>query len=222
MFSTPEQIQKAEKQLSLFSKPSCDGCSRGVSMCHTTPCIGTVEDIERIMDAGYSKNLMLDWWLGRPEGMPSYLGHDNPFTEDIPYLVPALKGHEGSRAPFVRKGTCNLLVDDKCSIHHIKPVQGRLSCCKIERVYEEDGEQKDLDERLLILHTWNSQRGRDLIERWKTEVGFTESDEFEQPDSLQVFDMMLGLVIKDEHEISEEEWKKIKAERTILVYEKPF
>jgi hypothetical protein len=196
-FSTEEQIKKAEKFLTSVQKPVCNNCARGVSMCYHTPCIGTVDDMERLIDAGYAKNLMLDFWTGRssvesgtnkafgvakrvPNKKDSIISF---FEEDVMYLAPATVGKEGQISGFNKGGTCNLLKDNKCSLHDLglKPTQGQYACCSIDRAYmDEFGKQRDLDERLPILITWNTQRGKDLIERWKKEVNFTgpEKEEF--------------------------------------------
>lgn len=241
-FSAEEQIKKSERFLESMVKPECNGCKRGIRMCHTTPCVGTVEDMERIMDAGYSKNLMLDWWVGvdsAEKSLKSSLNKDkidmsferrtNPFKEDVSYLVPAIVDYQGKKAPFSRTGTCVLLVDDKCSIHSIKPTQGSMACCQISRVYlDEKGEEKELDERLPILHTWNSQRGKDLIERWKKEVSFDNSinDGADVPTTLM--DMLETLFAVFENkakslESYEEESKQHEGkEPQVLTYENPY
>lgn len=203
-FSDQQTIQSCTEFLDQLEKPACN-CNAGVRMCKHTPCIGTVNDLEKLIDAGYAKNLMLDWWVGEDSGHKAIKGimgkneeseegepvklfkrkkeklhRENPFIEDVPYLVPAVVGSEGQKAKFVKTGTCNLLVDNKCSIHHLnlKPVQGRIACCKINRVFkDENGKQQELDERIPVLHTWNSQRGKDLIKRWKEEVGFVEGED---------------------------------------------
>lgn len=209
--STPIQIQKSEKFLNSLTKPACN-CNNGVRMCYKTPCMGTVDDLEKLIDAGYAKNLMLDFWMGRdPNGMServqktmdpglvdSYV--NNPFEENVPYLVPALKGHEGKITSMGKTGTCNLLVDNKCSVHDkgLKPIQGQTACCKIQRVYNDPvtGKQLEIDERFPILHTWNTQRGKDLIARWKKEVNYTGPDNLEIPtDKISQLGILLELMI---------------------------
>lgn len=217
-FSSEEQIQKSKDFLNQLEKPSCNGCARGVSMCYTMPCMGTVEDIEKIMDAGFSKNLMLDGWAStetkdkaaeKVAGKPIKMNlNENPFNENISYLVPAIVGLEGKKAPFTRHGQCNLLVDNLCSLHEkgIKPVQGKTACCSIDNMYfDHNGRQKDIDTRIPILTTWNTQKGVDLIERWKKEVGFEGNDEFSGlPTSVhdilssmvELFEVQSGIALK--------------------------
>jgi hypothetical protein len=188
-FTSDHQVLEAYEFFKSMQKPACPDCARGIRMCYHTPCQGTVEDIERLIDAGYAKNLMLDWWVGEDnkavsigksfgvseEELKSVRKKDNPFTEDVMYLIPAIVGIEGKQAPFIRSGKCNLLVDNKCSLHDkgLKPTQGQYACCKTQRMsIDKDGKEYNIDERIFILHTWNTQRGKDLIERWKKEVNF--------------------------------------------------
>lgn len=224
-FTDQAVVETCTKFIDGLEKPACE-CNAGVRMCKHTPCIGTVDDIEKLINAGYARNLMLDWWVGEDSGVRAMdkifnpektespqlfkrkikppgqkLHKENPFTEDLPYLVPAIQGRGGMKSPFVKTGVCNLLVNNRCSIHHLdlKPVQGRLSCCKVNRVFlDENGKQQDLDERIPILHTWNTQRGKDLIERWKKEVGFVEGendDEAPIPKTTgDLIDALLGLL----------------------------
>jgi hypothetical protein len=203
-FTDQAVVETCTKFIDSLEQPACN-CNAGVRMCKHTPCIGTVDDIEKLINAGYAKNLMLDWWVGEDSGVRKMnkifnkgepeepetpqlfkrklkppekrLHRENPFTEDVSYLVPAVVGYGGKKAAFVKTGACNLLIDNKCSVHdlNLKPVQGRMACCKINRVFvDENGKQQNLDERVPILHTWNTQRGKDLIERWKKEVGYDE------------------------------------------------
>ena len=196
-FSTNEKLEQSKKFLESVEKPACSGCVRGIRMCYHTPCIGTADDIEKLLDAGYAKNLMLDYWSGRstieegaskafkkeikpkdPNSVSTY------FEDDVMYLVPATIGNEGKVSGYNKGGQCNLLVDNKCSLHTLglKPTQGQFACCKVERVYlDEFGKQRELDERLPILNTWNTQKGKDLIERWKKEVGHVGVDKAEFP-----------------------------------------
>jgi hypothetical protein len=174
MYNTKKEIQKGMEFLNQIPKPECNGCMKGVAMCHNVPCIGTVEDIEKILDAGLGNNLMLDYWTGNPD-----IDEDssNIFRKDVFYLAPATQGSQGKKAPFIRGGICAYLIDNKCSLHSkgLKPTQGRSACCKIDNLYiDSNGEKRDIDERLPILMTWNTKKGKDLIERWIKEVNYSE------------------------------------------------
>lgn len=221
-FTDQSTVDTCNQFIQTLEQPACN-CNAGVRMCKHTPCIGTVDDLEKLINAGYAKNLMLDWWVGEDTGKRKMrkifgeeepkvelfkrkpkpeekLHRENPFTEDVSYLVPAVVGYGGKKAAFVKTGQCNLLVNDKCSVHDLdlKPVQGRMACCKINRVYlDENGKQRDLDERIPILLGWNTQKGKDLIERWKKEVNFSEEDTGEAPipeTTGDLLDALLGLL----------------------------
>jgi hypothetical protein len=225
-FSSQEQVQKSYDFLNSCKSVACPGCARGVRMCYHTPCIGTVDDIEKLIDAGYAKNLMLDWFSGGTRDQ-------NPFTEDILYLCPAVIGSEGRQAKFARTGRCNLLVNNQCSVHdkNLKPIQGKLACCKVERLYKgEDGMNHDIDERIPVLHTWNTEKGLALIERWKKEVGLDEVKDLTIPNTL--FDQ-LTLVMEVMGSLDAMQSAKGKdgrpdynpnevVEREIEIYEKPY
>ena len=221
--SSDEQVQNSYDFLNSMEKPACPTCVRGVRMCYHTPCIGTVEDMEKLIDAGYARNLMLDWWVGedhKAESISKSFGlskptrqskpkkGDNPFTEDVSYLLPAIVGLEAQQAPFTRSGKCNLLVDNKCSLHDkgLKPTQGQYACCTRNRVFlDSEGNEQDIDERILILHTWNTQRGKDLIERWKKEVGLVEEKEHGLPDNpVAMFEALLNVMISHSKLYTEE------------------
>lgn len=225
-FSSDEQVQKSYDLLNSMDKPACPGCQRGVRMCKHTPCIGTVEDMEKLIDAGYAKKLMLDWWVGESskyKSLKSSIGVDsptklskneerNPFTEDISYLVPAIVGKEGQKAPFAKTGICTMLVNDLCSLHDqgLKPTQGSFACCKIDRVYiDEKGKEQDFDERLIILRTWNTQKGKDLIERWKAEVNYKGNNDGAEipmtlPDMMEAMLSILGSIKMYDEEFPED------------------
>lgn len=218
IFSSEEQVRKSYDFINNIEKPACPGCARGVRMCKHTPCIGTVEDIRRIMDAGYSKALMLDYWTGTGDleaRMSGAFGlknlpksdRDNPFNEDVLYLTPAIIGYGGRQTPYTKSGTCSFLKNDLCSLHDkgLKPSQGRFACCSVERVYRtEDNKKRDIDERIPILHTWNTQEGQDLIERWKKEIDYQPDRENFAPESLEEMFSVLIDVLSSKLEMYEQ------------------
>lgn len=233
-FSSDELVKKSNEFLGTLKTPECPGCARGVRMCYHTPCIGTVDDLERLIDAGYAKKLMLDYWCGIPEEHSSP-DRENPFTSDVMYLVPAITGLEGKTAPFARHGKCTMLVDNQCSIHAsgLKPIQGKLACCKVERLYKDDkGQDQDIDERMPILHTWNTQRGKDLIKRWREEINFEGELKEEQTGPETIFDLLDSLlgVLSSTEKMSNpnstdgrpEYDPNEKLEREVQYYEKPY
>lgn len=138
----------------LPSECSCDKCKR---MCHA-PCFMSVEDAEKMLDAGYAKRLMFD---------------DLPGMYDPgAILKPALKGYEGQQAPWdtsSMKGCTFWTKDKKCALHDkgLKPLQGRIA---IHGNTAYDGEY--LAE--LSKEDWESPRGLAVIERWKKLVSYQE------------------------------------------------
>ena len=91
-------------------KPCECKCSKCKSQCHT-PCLGTPEDIKRLIEAGYSDRLKITFWaVGMIMGVSS---------SPIP-MVQATVGENGFCA-FFQDGLCEL--HDK----KLKPTEGRLS-----------------------------------------------------------------------------------------------
>lgn len=193
-FSSDELLKKSEDFLNKVTKPACSGCARGILMCHHTPCIGTADEFERLLDAGYANRVSLEFWVGISTKDKSFgtttVKTDKEydyFDEDVFYLAPSIVGNEGKKAQFTKSGICNLLVDNKCSLHDLglKPSQGKMACCKIENVFiDKNGKQRDIDERIAILNTWNTQKGKDLISRWKKETNFSGIDTIKAPGGL--------------------------------------
>lgn len=139
-----EYIDKLQLQP---SNCDCDQCKR---MCHA-PCCGSVEDFEKLIDAGYGDRLMFD---------------DLPSTVDGGDLLkPALKDHEGQKAPWqtrTLRGCTFWNENGHCELHDLglKPTQARLV------QHGEDG--FDVEKYAAISkEDWESPRGLAVIERWK-------------------------------------------------------
>lgn len=126
---------------------SCEKC---VNMCkYTRPCWGTPEEFERIIDAGYGRKLMLDWWIASP---------------NIYFLSGAIIGYEGQRAPPIPMGQCAFLdKNNRCELHDkgLKPTEGRV-------VIHDQGYDDEL--HCLFPRTWKTKAGMSLIKRWKLEI----------------------------------------------------
>lgn len=243
-YSTPEQVQKSYDFLNNIPKPSCPGCSRGIRMCYHTPCIGTPKDMAKLLDAGYANNLMLDLWLGSNSrdssikksfgvSKPDNITNDDIFIEDVIYLAPALVGYEGKKAPFAKHGKCNLLIDNQCSLHDkgLKPAQGSYACCKIDNVWiDENGNEQEIDERLPIIHTWNTQEGRNVISRWKSLVSYSGDENSNCPSSfpemisalLSVFEAQVNLMETNPTDGRPAYDPDEKIESIKNIYEKPY
>lgn len=233
-FSTPEQVQASREFLNKMDIPVCKGCSSGIGMCYHTPCMGTPEDMEKLLDAGYANDIMMDWWLGAStlknhemaKKMNFEVPIENPFSEDVIYLAPAIKGYGGGKTPLGKKGTCGFLKDNLCSLHDkgLKPLQGKIACCSIKRVFK--GESEDLDERLYLLYAWNTEKGRQVVDRWKKLVNFDEKykdEKLETPKtSLQMLEFLIDFMGKmSEKPDIPEDPNFVDREYTTIEYEKP-
>lgn len=126
----------------------CPECETGIQYCEETPCWGTIPDMQRIIDAGYGAKLMVDYW--------------SMFDPDyrVEILCGASTGYEGHNAPYERH-QCTFLAERKCTIHAIKPLEGRVACCKLEPSRLREG---------LAKH-WDSEKGRALVAKWRETYG---------------------------------------------------
>lgn len=132
-------------------------CKKCKAMCHA-PCCGSVEDFERLIEAGYADRLMLD-------DLPS-----DPNGGDM--LKPALRGHEGRRSPWETssvEGCTFWNRSGKCDLHNLglKPTQGRLAIHDNPNCIPDSKRFASLSKE-----DWESDRGLQLIKRWKTLVGY--------------------------------------------------
>lgn len=88
-------------------------CSICVQMCRHTPCMGTPEDIVKLIEAGFESRLQKTIWVaGREYGIPP-----------IEMLQPL---HDEKR------GCCSFLNEQGlCELHDkgLKPTEGRLATC---------------------------------------------------------------------------------------------
>lgn len=90
---------------------SCPSC---VKMCLRCPCLGTPNDILRLINNGYSDSVVATMWAA---------GLVSPYQSLPPIPMVQLKQEEDGR--------CTLFQDGKCSIHllGIKPTEGVLANC---------------------------------------------------------------------------------------------
>lgn len=91
-------------------KPTDCKCRLCQQQCRVCPCLGTPEDIERLIEAGYAGKLALtDWCVGQMVGAVPY-----PIT-----MVQAQQTDEG----------CIFFHDGLCELHDkgLKPTEGKLS-----------------------------------------------------------------------------------------------
>ncbi len=108
MSTAKETVLQRIERLSKCHPSECS-CSRCQKMCQV-PCLGTPEDIERLVDAGYTDRLRpTDWLVGALVGIT-----DGPVSMIQP-------GTENGWCTFYHNGLCEL--HDK----GLKPTEGRLT-----------------------------------------------------------------------------------------------
>lgn len=145
--------------ISSAEKVECTVCDKGIQMCRTRPCWGTVSNFRKIIKAGHAKKLMVDY----------YNNKDVNKGENIYFLSGASRGNECSKADWNPIGICIFFQDNKCDIHGIKPTMGAIGCCKMP-----------IDIKILhaCLMTWTTKEGKDLIEKWKKMVDYVEKKDY--------------------------------------------
>jgi hypothetical protein len=168
----------------------CTGCTKGVEMCKHRPCMGTPEEFEAIIDAGFAEKLRIDYWAGLPKDTvitqkdideapdpmlkrmmevvkESQEKNPNPYEKNVEMLTGGTShDKENYRAPFMPTGTCKFLTEDeKCELHslNLKPEQGRDSCCKGDSAKE----------NLEYAHLWATPKGIEVIQKFKNKLKLT-------------------------------------------------
>ena len=125
------------------------------------PCWGTPKEIKKILDAGFGKKLMLDWWVGN--------------GKNIYIVCGANPGHGGGHAPqeeflnrlmgnsLLRSGCMLQAEDGLCELHGVglKPKEGRTSH------HAQTFDSHALHEE--IARTWNTPEGKKIVRRFKKE-----------------------------------------------------
>ena len=117
--------------------PNACACAQCVAMCHRNPCLGTPQDIERLMAAGQGHRLRPTLWL-----------------VGVAFGMPAVKMVQ------IASGPCAMLRDGLCSLHDagLKPTEGRLANCQARTGF--------LDSAVTaVALTWLMPANRALVER---------------------------------------------------------
>lgn len=107
MIATEEDVIEVLAEM----KPSACSCDTCKNMCRTTPCIGTPQDIRKIIEAGHGDKLAHTFWAaGLNIGMAP-----------VPIIAPLFDD---------KRKCCSFLKDDGlCSLHNsgLKPIEGKLT-----------------------------------------------------------------------------------------------
>lgn len=153
-------IEACYKALKTFKETECS-CKLCKSMC-SRPCFGTPEDIQGLIDLGYGDRLCLDWHCGLNDHAKIFI------------ITPALKGSEGKKAPAVPTSVsgCTFLNYGKCSIHNSghKPLGPKLA------YHAQPSTEYRRSSGDYIAETWNSDKGRALVEKWCAERNLDVSE----------------------------------------------
>ena len=141
-----------------LKEPHCD-CDKCKGMCKR-PCWPTPKEAKKLIDSGYAKRLMLDYWAAEP---------------NIYIVCPALKGYEGKETPYWPSGEKGCTFQDSkglCEIHDkkLKPIEGRVAH------HSEIGNGSGLDLHKAVAKLWNSKEGRDIVLLWKQKVWRKENE----------------------------------------------
>lgn len=185
------QEQKEESKT-----PSCYGCVKGIRMCYTRPCWGTPEEFDKIIDAGFSHLMQLDFYYrksmtGLPDievlSMGVHWDKNALFRniEDLKNPIQALLAvayvddkdpiegdysldHTGGgKANDNPKGKCVMLSsDNECLLHDMG-------------LKPEQGRQacckidNDLvKDNLYYSKLWDTEKGKEVVSRWKSLVNY--------------------------------------------------
>lgn len=128
--------------MNIFKLNTCEcACPICVDMCKHTPCWGTPEEIFNMLPE-YKDSLVL---------LKSINGT---------YVVcPTIKGvpHKSHFGRDFFEGECIFLKESKCSIHSIKPIEGRIANHNVSY----------WDVRLDLEYMWESEDGRCVLELFK-------------------------------------------------------
>lgn len=83
-----------------------------MSQCTTSPCLGTPDDIEKIIDAGYANKILPTQWGA------------GILMRVCDFIVPMLQAKYDET-----KGSCAFLNNGRCELHDLglKPTEGKLS-----------------------------------------------------------------------------------------------
>jgi Fe-S-cluster containining protein len=131
-------------ELSEFKFFECN-CSKCVAMCRHSPCWPTPSEAKKLIQAGYAKDLEEDEWV------------DGEYYGSVFVLRPK-DVFDPKGGPFSH--ACIFLKDDLCSIHNLKPFEGRAAI-----------HSGDLDKqpscRDQIAREWDKKLGKAVLKKWR-------------------------------------------------------
>lgn len=132
-------------------KPIECKCNLCKQQCTTTPCLGTPEDIEKIIDAGYGERIFLtDWAAGKLMGITN---------EVIEIFAPEYDE---------QKKACTFFNDGLCELHHkgLKPTEGKLS----HHSHKLDNFQVSKSLSWNVVKEWTNPDNQEIVDRIVTKL----------------------------------------------------
>lgn len=147
-----------------LERRSCPDCTIGLSWCYRRPCWGTVNDFKKIIDNGFAEYLMIDYYIDKKINNGKLFYFLSGANSELNMC---------SKADFNPMGRCMLLKEDKCLVHCFKPILGAYTCCKSNDLAEINNEIKHV-----ILKTWLTEEGKNLIEYWKNLVNYIDKPDY--------------------------------------------
>lgn len=141
---------------------TCTGCTAGIEMCHSRPCMEGPEEFEKIIEAGFADKLRVDYYHTKKRNIEFITGAVYERIIGSPVDKPEYQTTYKHYTSWWPGGKCVLLTEDnKCSLHELdlKPEQGRQACCKEDNDVSKDNEY--------YAKLWNTKKGRALVKRFK-------------------------------------------------------
>jgi hypothetical protein len=139
---------------------SCNECKE---MCLRHPCWGTPKEMLKLIELGYGRRLMMDYYFDTS-------GKFGRKETQINIITPALVGYEGSVAPFGKNNRCTFLNSQNlCEIHNIKPIEGKIASHACER--PKDGRHSSMSKlHLSIVNMWATHEGEQAVKAWNYDI----------------------------------------------------
>ncbi len=120
------------------------------------PCWPTPNEAKKLIEAGYAKRLMRDWWVGNFNGGGG----------DVYIICPASPGYSGCASPERPVNGCVFFnAKGLCDLHHagLKPKEGRA----VHHIKENKRAVMTLHEA--VARTWDTDDGRLVVGLWDRE-----------------------------------------------------
>lgn len=169
---TPHEYTRILQKIETAPSVECD-CPTCKDMCaNGHPCRPTPDEAEMMLEAGLAGKLYLEY---------NKVYRDGKYIDDVTLLKPAIQGEE-STGGNSNTGRCTFVSSDGlCTIHNsgFKPVEARKAMCDEQEsrlTDDEFDEHENTDVYELVKLSWNSDKGIELIKRWRKMVRYGAID----------------------------------------------